>query len=665
MWSYSTVSERLVKDAPWDEVPLAHSLVGFATAYDFLYNYLSKTQQEKFLEVIANASGYILRSYFGQAVAVFHVLQTSLQGIFKEAYLWTKQVLTIMEKSLVLLREVTDGSLYEGVAYGSYTTRSLFQYMFLVQRHFDINHFGHPWLKQHFAFMYRTILPGFQRTVAIADSNYNWFYGPESQLVFLDKFVLRNGSGNWLADQIRKNRVVRGPGTPSKGQRWCTLHTEFLWYDTSRGLWEEIVPRGTDLLFSLGGQVTEDCSSKWSKYKHDLAASCQGRVVAAVEKDGVVFIRGEGVGAYNPQLSLKNIQRNLILLHPQLLLLVDEVHLGEESLLETATSFFHNVDLPFEETAVDGVHGAFIRQRDGLYKMYWMDDTGYSEKATFASVTYPRGYPYNGTNYVNVTMHLRSPITRAAYLFIGPSVDVQSFSIHGDPQQLDVIADRQEILFDRSSAIRSTPVPEVKDYAAVVERNLQHFKPVFQLLEKQILSRVRNTASFRKTAERLLRFSDKRQTEEAIDRIFAISQQPAAAAAAATQIEVNEKKIRQKAQILAQKEQPVDEDEEMKDLLDFADVTYEKHKNGGLMKGRFGQARMVTTTHSKAPSLSASYTRLFLILNIVIFFVMLAMQLTYFQRAQSLHGQRCLYAVLLIDSCILLWLYSSCSQSQC
>lgn len=131
------------------------------------------------------------------------------------------------------------------------------------------------------------------------------------------------------------------------------------------------------------------------------------------------------------------------------------------------------------------------------------------------------------------------------------------------------------------------------------------------------------------------------------------------------QIEVNEKKIRQKAQILAQKELPIDEDEEMKDLLDFADVTYEKHQNGDALKGQFGQARLVTTTHSRAPVLSASYTKLFLILNIAIFFVMLAMQLTYFQRAQSLHGQRCLYAVLLIDSCILLWLYSSCSQSQC
>lgn len=47
---------RLVKDAPWDEVPVAHSLVGFATAYDFLYEYLSKSQQERFLQVIGNAS---------------------------------------------------------------------------------------------------------------------------------------------------------------------------------------------------------------------------------------------------------------------------------------------------------------------------------------------------------------------------------------------------------------------------------------------------------------------------------------------------------------------------------------------------------------------------------------------------------------------------------
>ena len=52
----------------------------------------------------------------------------------------------------------------------------------------------------------------------------------QSQLVFLDRYVLRNGSGNWLADVIHQNRVMEGPGQAGKGQRWCTLHTEFIWW---------------------------------------------------------------------------------------------------------------------------------------------------------------------------------------------------------------------------------------------------------------------------------------------------------------------------------------------------------------------------------------------------------------------------------------------------
>lgn len=120
-------------------------------------------------------------------------------GYLQEAYLWTKQVLTIMEKSLVLLREVTDGSLYEGVAYGSYTTRSLFQYMFLVQRHFDINHFGHPWLKQHFAFMYRTILPGIVM-------NWKWENINCDSFFWLWKWA-RLGKGMWGLSHIENKGI--------------------------------------------------------------------------------------------------------------------------------------------------------------------------------------------------------------------------------------------------------------------------------------------------------------------------------------------------------------------------------------------------------------------------------------------------------------------------
>ncbi|XP_061668113.1 dermatan-sulfate epimerase isoform X8 [Syngnathoides biaculeatus] len=166
----------LVKDAPWDEVPVAHSLVGFATAYDFLFEYLNKDQQERFLQVIGKTSHLMYEKSYsrGWGFQYLHnhqptncvaLLTGSLvymtQGYLQEAYLWTKQVLSIMEKSMVLLQDITDGSLYEGVAYGTYTTRSLFQYMFLVQRHFSISHFDHPWLQKHFNFLYRTILPVF------------------------------------------------------------------------------------------------------------------------------------------------------------------------------------------------------------------------------------------------------------------------------------------------------------------------------------------------------------------------------------------------------------------------------------------------------------------------------------------------------------------------
>lgn len=457
------------------------------------------------------------------------------------------------------------------------------------------------------------------------------------------------------------------------------------------------------------GQVTEDCTSKWLKYKQGEAADSHGRVVAAMEKNGVVFIRGESVSAYSPKLKLKSVQRNLVLLHPQLLLLVDHIHQDHSSTVDATTTFFHNVDLPFEETSIDGVHGAILRHRENIYKMYWMDDTGLSEKAVISSINYPSGYPYNGTNYVNVTTHLRKPITRSIYLFIGPSIDVESFSVHGDYQQVDVflatsdhayavylftgetpsqsvyakiVADRQKIVFDKTSAIRSFSPPEVKDYVTVVEQNLQHFKPVFQQMEKEILSHVKNTASFRRTAERLLRFSDKRNTEEAIEKLFAISQQQKqqgkfprtkkgsrnykflnAVSDIFAQIEVNEKQTRLKAMALAQSEVPVNEDEEMKDLLGFVDKPSVRQKSSPY--SRYGSHHTLTTHYNGAVSISASYTRLFLILNIAIFIVLLALQLSRFLKTKNMNRKKFLYAILSIDSCILLWLYSSCYRSQC
>ncbi|XP_072524930.1 dermatan-sulfate epimerase-like protein [Salminus brasiliensis] len=234
-----------VSSAPHDEVPVAHSLTGFATAYDFIYTYLDTNRRHRYLEKIRAVTEelYELSKHRGwgkqflqnhQTTNILAILTGAIvTGEHKdpESMIWKQVAVNYMEKTMFLLNHIVDGSLDEGVAYGSYTAKSITQYVFLASRHFDIDNTKNNWLRAHFMFYYATLLPGFQRTIGIADSNYNWFYGPESQLVFLDTFVLRNGSGNWLAQQIRMHRPKDGPMTQSVAQRWTTLHTEFLWYD--------------------------------------------------------------------------------------------------------------------------------------------------------------------------------------------------------------------------------------------------------------------------------------------------------------------------------------------------------------------------------------------------------------------------------------------------
>ena len=146
---------------------------------------------------------------------------------------YIKKSMTSLESNMRLLTLIKDGSLNEGVGYVGYTVRSFSQYVHLAERHLNVNHRGNPWFVEHFNFIYYTILPGIGKTIGLADSPATWFYGPESQLVFLDSFFLKNGWGNWLASQIRKNRADAQNRVAS--QRYVTLHTEFIWYNASIG----------------------------------------------------------------------------------------------------------------------------------------------------------------------------------------------------------------------------------------------------------------------------------------------------------------------------------------------------------------------------------------------------------------------------------------------
>ncbi|XP_063062480.1 dermatan-sulfate epimerase-like protein [Engraulis encrasicolus] len=235
----------LVTSAPNDEVPAAHSLTGFATAFDFIHAHLDPRRRELYGKKIRAETKelYETSKYRGWGKQFLQNHQTTnilavLTGAVvvgtpddPESMVWKQVAVNYMEKTMFLLNHVVDGSLDEGVAYGSYTAKSITQYVFLAQRHFNIDNTQNNWLRNHFWFYYATLLPGFQRTVGIADSNYNWFYGPESQLVFLDSFVMKNGTGNWLAQQIRKHRPRDGPMGQSTAQRWTTLHTEYIWYN--------------------------------------------------------------------------------------------------------------------------------------------------------------------------------------------------------------------------------------------------------------------------------------------------------------------------------------------------------------------------------------------------------------------------------------------------
>ncbi len=233
-----------VQSAPKDEVPVAHSLVGFTTAFDMLYPYLDdprrKAYSQKIMEVTQEMSvlartrpwgKYYLQNH--QATNVVALLMGSMVSeLYTErASAWKQQALVMYERTMDLLKGIPDGSLDEGVGYVGYTFRSLSQYVYLLKRHMDVDHTRHPWLRKHFQYYYYTILPGFQRTVGIADSPQAWFYGPESQLYFLDAYILRDGGPTWLAKQIKDHKLPFMSTSRPDVQKFATLHTEFLFFD--------------------------------------------------------------------------------------------------------------------------------------------------------------------------------------------------------------------------------------------------------------------------------------------------------------------------------------------------------------------------------------------------------------------------------------------------
>ncbi|XP_067393583.1 LOW QUALITY PROTEIN: dermatan-sulfate epimerase-like protein [Emydura macquarii macquarii] len=533
----------LVENAPGDEVPLGHSLTGFATAFDFLYSSLDNIRRQRYLKKIWTVSEEMyeyskVRSWGKQllhnhqATNMLALLTGALvTGVDKESQtnIWKHAVVDVMEKTMFLLNHIVDGSLDEGVAYGSYTAKSVTQYVFLAQRHFGINNLENNWLKMHFWFYYATLLPGYQRTVGIADSNYNWFYGPESQLVFLDKFVMKNGMGNWLAQQIRKHRPKDGPMVPSTAQRWSTLHTEYIWYAAEltpqpppdygtakihvfpnwgvvtygaglpntqtntfvsfksgklggRAVYDIVHfqpyswidgwrnfnpghehPDQNSFTFAPNGQVfvsealygpkfshlnnvlvfapspTSQCNqpwegqlgecAQWLKWTGEEVGDSAGEIITASQYGEMMFVSGEAASAYSSAMKLKSVYRTLLLLNAQTLLVVDHIERETDSPISSVSAFFHNLDIDFKYVPykfMNKYNGAMMDVWDVHYKMFWFDHHGSSPVARIQEAEQAAEFKKRWTQFINITFLMKTTVTRIAYVFYGPYVNVSN-----------------------------------------------------------------------------------------------------------------------------------------------------------------------------------------------------------------------------------------------
>ena len=119
-----------------DEVPIGHSLMGFVTAFDMLYNDLNDQRKHFYLEKIRDVTKLMYdlstKRWWGWSFIQNHVA-TNVVALFSsslvlrnhvpESVEWLKHSLTLLDRNFHLLNGISDGSLSEGVTYGSYASR--------------------------------------------------------------------------------------------------------------------------------------------------------------------------------------------------------------------------------------------------------------------------------------------------------------------------------------------------------------------------------------------------------------------------------------------------------------------------------------------------------------------------------------------------------------
>ena len=125
------------------------------------------------------------------------------------------------------------------------------------------------------------------------------------------------------------------------------------------------------------------------------------------------------------ELGLQSVQRSLLLLHPEVLLVLDTVVLEEHSKLQQSSVYFHNIFHQFHPYYHKNCHGAQIVHSDGSYSFFWFQPDGKSPNANFQTETLSTEAKPRTTNFINITFNLNSnQPSRIAYVFMGPNLRV-------------------------------------------------------------------------------------------------------------------------------------------------------------------------------------------------------------------------------------------------
>lgn len=175
------------------------------------------------------------------------------------------------------------------------------------------------------------------------------------------------------------------------------------------------------------GQLGE--CAQWLKWTGVEVGDAAGEVITASQHGEMMFVSGEAVAAYSSAKRLKSVYCALLLLNSQTLLVVDHIERQETSPINSVSAFFHNLDTDFKYIPyrfMNRYNGAMMDVWDAHYKMFWFDHHGNTPVANIQEAEQAAEFKKRWTQFVNVTFHMESTITRIAYVFYGPYINVSS-----------------------------------------------------------------------------------------------------------------------------------------------------------------------------------------------------------------------------------------------